>query len=105
MRKECKAPGVKFQGSEKTIKFDEVLEQHEFDALFKGLGALIQPTPHNKPTSTVTIIVFSGRQAQAFFTEAKVKIEQLKGTRWSIGGEASFLLFTFRCACLFILHM
>ncbi|KAG2023930.1 hypothetical protein CC2G_001533 [Coprinopsis cinerea AmutBmut pab1-1] len=58
LKKDCKAADVKFQGSPKTIKFDEILEFAEFQALFGGKGTLIQPTPQNKPTSTVTIIHF-----------------------------------------------
>jgi hypothetical protein len=58
LKKECKSDTVKFQGSVKTIKFDEVYEQGEFEALFGGKGLLIQPTPQNKPKSAVTIIHF-----------------------------------------------
>jgi hypothetical protein len=58
LKKECKSDTVKFQGSPKTIKFDEVLEKAEFDAIFFGKGTLIQPTPQNKPKSTVTIIEY-----------------------------------------------
>lgn len=58
MKKECKSENVKFQGSPKTIKFDEIFEKPEFDALFEGKGVLIQPTPENKPKSAVTIIKF-----------------------------------------------
>jgi hypothetical protein len=58
LKKECKADGVKFQGSSKTIKFDELYEQPEFEGLFSGKGVLIQPTPENKPKSAVTIIHF-----------------------------------------------
>jgi hypothetical protein len=60
VKKECKSDTVKFQGSHKskTIKFDEVYEQGEFELLFGGKGILIQPTPQNKPKSAVTIIHF-----------------------------------------------
>jgi len=58
LKKECKSDAVKFQGSRKTIKFDELLEKAEFDAIFLGKGRLIQPTPQNKPKSTVTIIEY-----------------------------------------------
>lgn len=58
LKKECKNESVKFQGSSKTIKFDEVLEYDEFQSIFGGKGTLIQPTPENKPKSTVTIIEF-----------------------------------------------
>lgn len=58
LKKECKSDGLKFQGSPKTIKIDEVWEQSEFEAIFSGQGTLIQPTPNNKPKSTVTIIHF-----------------------------------------------
>jgi hypothetical protein len=56
LKKECKSDAVKFQGSVKSIKFDEVLEQTEFETLFGGKGRLVQPTPQNKPKSIVTII-------------------------------------------------
>jgi hypothetical protein len=58
LKKECKSDTVKFQGSSKTIKFDEVYEQGEFELLYGGKGLLIQPTPQNKPKSAVTIIHF-----------------------------------------------
>lgn len=58
MKKECKSDNCKFQGGSKTIKIDEVLEPSEFEAIFGGKGVLIQPTPQNKPKSTVTIIEF-----------------------------------------------
>lgn len=92
MKKECKAADVKFQGSTKNVKFDEVLEKAEFDALFKDRGTLIQPTPQNKPKSSVTIIEFSGPEAEAFFSEGGAKLDTLKGTRWTIGGACFFLL-------------
>lgn len=60
MKKECKSDDCKFQGDSKTIKLDEVLEPSEFEAIFGGKGLLIQPTPNNKPRSTVTIIEFVG---------------------------------------------
>ncbi|KAI0034978.1 hypothetical protein K488DRAFT_83440 [Vararia minispora EC-137] len=90
LKKECKAAGLKFQGSQRQVKFDEVLEQAEFDALFKGRGILIQPTPTNKPTSTVTIIELSGAQAEMLFGEGNAKVDQLKGTAWTIGGGPRF---------------
>ncbi|RDX46287.1 hypothetical protein OH76DRAFT_1457303 [Lentinus brumalis] len=90
LKKECKAADVKFQGSAKSVKFDEVLEKAEFDALFKDRGTLVQPTPQNKPKSTVTIIDFNASQAEAFFSEGGAKLDTLKGTRWTIGGGPRF---------------
>jgi hypothetical protein len=58
LKKECKKDTCKFQGSPKTIKIEEVLQTAEFEAMFGGKGNLIQPTPTNKPKSTVTIIEF-----------------------------------------------
>jgi hypothetical protein len=58
LKKECKKDTCKFQGSPKTIKIDEVLQTAEFEGMFGGKGTLIQPTPTNKPKSTVTIIDF-----------------------------------------------
>ncbi|KAJ7726567.1 hypothetical protein DFH07DRAFT_871651 [Mycena maculata] len=87
LKKECKAEGVKFQGSPKTIKFDEVLEQAEFETLFGGKGVLVQPTPQNKPKSAVTIIEFhTAAHLQAFFGD---ELKQLKGNVWSRGGVPS----------------
>ena len=68
LKKECKSDNVKFQGSPKTIKIDEVWEQSEFEAIFSGKGTLIQPTPDNKPKSTVTIIYFVRSPLQSLHT-------------------------------------
>ncbi|GBE80398.1 hypothetical protein SCP_0301130 [Sparassis crispa] len=46
------------QGAPKTIKIEEVFELEEFNAIFTGKGRLIQPTPENKPKSTMTIMNF-----------------------------------------------
>jgi len=84
LRKECKSDTVKFQGSPKTIKFDEVYEQGDFELLFGGKGLLIQPTPDNKPKSTVTIIHFNKQaQIESFFGD---ELKALKGNRWTRGG-------------------
>ncbi|KAJ6608869.1 hypothetical protein B0H10DRAFT_2066481 [Mycena sp. CBHHK59/15] len=84
LKKECKSDSVKFQGSPKSIKFDEVLEQAEFETLFAGKGRLIQPTPENKPKSTVTIIEFnSATHIQNLFGD---ELKALKGNLWSKGG-------------------
>ncbi|KAG2023931.1 hypothetical protein CC2G_001533 [Coprinopsis cinerea AmutBmut pab1-1] len=87
LKKDCKAADVKFQGSPKTIKFDEILEFAEFQALFGGKGTLIQPTPQNKPTSTVTIIHFNSAQLVDFFG---ADITKLKGNAWTRGGGPRF---------------
>ena len=68
LKKECKSDSIKFQGSPKTIKIDEVWEQSEFEAIFSGKGTLIQPTPDNKPKSTVTIIHFVRSPLQSLHT-------------------------------------
>ena len=68
LKKQCKSNDVKFQGTPKTIKFDEVYSVEEFDALFSGKGALVQPTPENKPKSAVTIIHFVGLVSLLFIT-------------------------------------
>ncbi|KIJ53574.1 hypothetical protein M422DRAFT_25416 [Sphaerobolus stellatus SS14] len=87
LKKECKSPALKFQGTSKQIKIDEVYEHAEFEALFNGQGTLIQPTPQNKPKSVVTIIHFNSAQVSAFFGDA---MKELKGTMWSRGGGPSF---------------
>lgn len=83
LKKECKADGVKFQGGSKTIKFDEVWEQADFEALFNGKGTLIQPTPINKPNSTVTIIEFNTKEQISGFFGSELK--PLKGFAWTRG--------------------
>ncbi|KAJ7933065.1 hypothetical protein B0H13DRAFT_1700934 [Mycena leptocephala] len=81
LKKECKSDAVKFQGSVKSIKFDEVLEQTEFETLFGGKGRLVQPTPQNKPKSTVTIIELNtAAHLQSFFGD---ELKPLKGNHWS----------------------
>ncbi|KAG6909075.1 hypothetical protein DXG01_002056 [Tephrocybe rancida] len=84
LKKECKSDVVKFQGSAKTIKFDEVYTVNEFDSLFAGKGVLFQPTPQNKPKSVVTIIQFNtADQIQSFFG---AELKPLKGNIWTRGG-------------------
>lgn len=61
LKKECKSDSCKFQGGSKSIKIEEVLEHSEFETMFGGKGVLIQPTPSNKPKSTVTIMKFVRR--------------------------------------------
>ncbi|KAK7065023.1 hypothetical protein R3P38DRAFT_2595420 [Favolaschia claudopus] len=84
LKKECKSDSLKFQGTSKTVKFDEVLEPAEFETLFGGKGRLIQPTPQNKPKSTVTIMEFNTpAHIQGFFGD---EMKALKGNVWSRGG-------------------
>ncbi|KAL6310430.1 hypothetical protein BKA93DRAFT_889205 [Sparassis latifolia] len=83
LKKECKAVSCKFQGAPKTIKIEEVFEVDEFNAIFAGKGRLIQPTPENKPKSTVTIMDFNTAQVQVLFGD---ELKALKGNRWSRGG-------------------
>lgn len=60
LQKDIKTEKYKFRGGPpKTCKIDEVIEPEEFHALFESklpMGVLIQPTPDNKPNSSVTII-------------------------------------------------
>ncbi|THU97652.1 hypothetical protein K435DRAFT_753843 [Dendrothele bispora CBS 962.96] len=84
LSKECKSDTCKFQGSRKNIKIDEVLEESEFEAIFKGKGTLIQPTPENKPKSTVTIIQYGNAvQISELFGD---QLKEIKGYRWTRGG-------------------
>ena len=82
LKKGCKSDDVKFDARScdgtKTIKFDEVFEKDEFDMIFKDKGLLIQPTPTNKPTSTVTIIEF-------------VSLPSCLGLSWSLEGFYSLM--------------
>ncbi|KAH6905936.1 hypothetical protein BKA70DRAFT_1500148 [Coprinopsis sp. MPI-PUGE-AT-0042] len=88
LKKDCKGADVKFQGAPKTIKFDEVLEYDEFLSIFGGHGTLVQPTPTNKPTSTVTIMHFDRNQALSFLGPECTS--GLKGTLWTKGGGPRF---------------
>ncbi|TFY67070.1 hypothetical protein EVJ58_g1856 [Rhodofomes roseus] len=88
LKKECKSESVKFQGTSKTIKFDEVLEYDEFQTIFGGKGTLIQPTPENKPKSTVTIIEF--RTTAAIEDLLGDELKALKGNAWTRGGGPYF---------------
>ncbi|KAL1686023.1 hypothetical protein GGG16DRAFT_129000 [Schizophyllum commune] len=84
LKKELKTDAVKFQGKgPKTIKFDEVLAPADFEGLFGGKGTLIQPTPQNKPKSTVTIISYTAGQVADLF---EGELKALKGNRWTVGG-------------------
>ncbi|KAL1658801.1 hypothetical protein GGF50DRAFT_108253 [Schizophyllum commune] len=84
LKKELKTDAVKFQGKgPKTIKFDEVLAPADFEGLFGGKGTLIQPTPQNKPKSTVTIISYTAGQVADLF---EGELKTLKGNRWTVGG-------------------
>ncbi|KAL6298791.1 hypothetical protein BKA93DRAFT_830424 [Sparassis latifolia] len=62
------------QGTPKMIKIEEVFELEEFNKIFMGKGRLIQPTPENKPKSTVTIMDF----VQVLFGN---ELKALKGNR------------------------
>ncbi|KJA26794.1 hypothetical protein HYPSUDRAFT_180336 [Hypholoma sublateritium FD-334 SS-4] len=87
LKKDCKSNDVKFQGTAKTIKIDEVLEPADFDAMFAGKGLLVQPTPECKPKSTVTIMRFENQaQIAAFFGD---ELKPLKGNIWSRGGSGT----------------
>ncbi|KAI5823435.1 hypothetical protein K523DRAFT_317021 [Schizophyllum commune Tattone D] len=84
LKKELKTDAVKFQRKgPKTIKFDEVLAPADFEGLFGGKGTLIQPTPQNKPKSTVTIISYTAGQVADLF---EGELKALKGNRWTVGG-------------------
>ncbi|KDR78721.1 hypothetical protein GALMADRAFT_223970 [Galerina marginata CBS 339.88] len=84
LKKECKSDAVKFQGSPKSIKIDEVYSEAEFNLLFSGKGQLIQPTANNKPKSVVTIIQFNSQaHFDSFFGD---ELKPLKGNVWSRGG-------------------
>jgi hypothetical protein len=58
LKKDCKTDANKFQGSPKTIKVDDAMDLEDFKLVFKPgeIGDLIQPTPENKPNSTVWMI-------------------------------------------------
>ncbi|KAH6884309.1 hypothetical protein BKA70DRAFT_1339613 [Coprinopsis sp. MPI-PUGE-AT-0042] len=88
LKKDCKGTDFKFQGAPKTIKFDEVLEYDEFIAIFGGHGTLVQPTPTNKPNSTVTIMHFDRNQVLSFLGPECTT--GLKGTLWTKGGGPRF---------------
>lgn len=65
LKKECKSEKCKFQGASKSIRIEEIMEYPEFETIFMGKGVLVQPTPTNKPKSTVTIIEYVSRRIVA----------------------------------------
>ncbi|KAF8318171.1 hypothetical protein DL93DRAFT_2076164 [Clavulina sp. PMI_390] len=88
LKKELRSPTCKFQGrGPKTLKVDEILEPDEFDQVFGNKGRLIQPTPTNKPGSTVTIIIYAGDSINELFGD---ELKPLKGDVWNIGGAPFF---------------
>lgn len=61
LQKEVKTDKYKFRGeAPKSARIEEVIEEEEFHAIFDGKGIQIQPTPDNKPSSTVIIKDFVG---------------------------------------------
>ncbi|KAH8118707.1 hypothetical protein DFH11DRAFT_1540827 [Phellopilus nigrolimitatus] len=83
LQKEVKTEKYKFRGGDpKECKIDEIIEVDDFHAIFDGKGVLIQPTPTNKPTSTVTIKEFA-RDVEDLFGKY---FKELKGNRYSVGG-------------------
>ncbi|KZT74608.1 hypothetical protein DAEQUDRAFT_702080 [Daedalea quercina L-15889] len=88
LKKDCKSDAVKFQGAPKTVKFDEVLGYDEFQFISGGRGTLIQPTPQNKPKSTVAIIEYRTKAAiEDLFGD---ELKALKGYAWTRGGAPYF---------------
>ncbi|EIN08891.1 hypothetical protein PUNSTDRAFT_86963 [Punctularia strigosozonata HHB-11173 SS5] len=89
LKKGCKSDTCKFQGSPKTVKVDDVIDYDDFQAIFRPgeIGTLIQPTPENKPKSTVTIIHYNSAQVSALFGD---EMKELKGNMWTIGGAPYF---------------
>ncbi|KAI5116284.1 hypothetical protein M0805_009935 [Coniferiporia weirii] len=88
LQKEVKTEKYKFRGGgdRKVCKIDEVIEVDEFHAIFDGKGTLTQPTPMNKPTSTVTIRELGSGDVEDLFGK---HYKELKGNRFSVGGIAA----------------
>jgi hypothetical protein len=55
----------------------------EFDDIFGGKGIKMQPTPENKPTSTITVIRFNDYQSiQNLFGEASISETNFEVQQW-----------------------
>ena len=68
LQREVKTEKYKFRGGEpKVCRIEEVIEEAEFHAIFDDKGLQTQPTPSNKPTSTVTIKEFVSVHSDTFF--------------------------------------
>lgn len=82
------AKAEKYQNVVRTVKVEEHFSFADFDVVFNGAdrgGTLIQPTPSNKPKSSVWIRRYSGEaDLQTLFGDA-YKRDQLKGWQWTIG--------------------
>ncbi|THH11914.1 hypothetical protein EW145_g342 [Phellinidium pouzarii] len=76
---------AKAKADTKKVDIDEVVEAEdsEFHAIFDGKGILIQPTPTNKPTSTVTIKEYTAQDVEDLFGK---HFKELKGNCYSVDG-------------------
>ncbi|PRP74801.1 hypothetical protein PROFUN_06662 [Planoprotostelium fungivorum] len=83
MKKSLKEP--KYQHTIRTVRFEEHFSFEDFESVFSTCGELIQPTPTNKPNSTVWIRDYKPGDLPTLFADAW-KPDQLKGSSWSVGG-------------------
>ncbi|KIP03049.1 hypothetical protein PHLGIDRAFT_37614 [Phlebiopsis gigantea 11061_1 CR5-6] len=80
------AKGEKYQNTVRTVKIEEHFTQPDFELVFGNSGTLIQPTPTNKPTSSVWIRRYTNEtDLRALFGDS-YKRDQLKGHQWTVGG-------------------
>jgi hypothetical protein len=87
LKRAAKSNDIKFQDVERTIKIEDHFTVEEFAAVFTG-GNLIQPTPTNKPNSTVTIKDYSTAEQYADLFGEAWDPTKLKGFRWTRGKPA-----------------
>ncbi|KAF7795697.1 hypothetical protein EIP86_006862 [Pleurotus ostreatoroseus] len=79
------AKAEKYQNVVRTVKIEEHFSFADFELVFGTSGTLVQPTPTNKPKSTVYIRTYgSDAQLAALFGDAW-KPDQLKGHQWTVG--------------------
>lgn len=81
--------GIKFfngyDATDRHVNVNDMLSMEEFEALFGDYGTLIQPTPSNKPTSTVYI-----KQLSADDMKGILNVDSFKAELWSKGGRPTY---------------
>jgi len=69
------------------IVVEDTITKEVFDECFEGRGKLIQPTPENKPTSVLFIIIFDcWEKIEELFGKGKIERDDYDGWVWQRGG-------------------
>ncbi|KAI0338649.1 hypothetical protein BDW22DRAFT_1362733 [Trametopsis cervina] len=79
------AKNEKYTGCSRTVKVEDHFSQADFELVFGSSGLLTQPTPDNKPKSNVWIRKYGNQTDFAALFGDAYKVDQLKGSVWSVG--------------------